>query len=194
MVKFRQLAMTSLLVCGLWQLGSGSYIYAKALLAQHLITDAWAQTLNGYNKGSKQVKPWKWADTWPVARLTSDDHDIDLMVLQGSSGRTLAFGPGHMSNTPLPGALGNSVIGGHRDTHFSFLQHVEIGDTFTIQTPDNRLVHYRVYQQAIVDKHDVEPVLRQDSNMLTLVTCFPFNTLVVGGPLRFVVMAKQVKG
>lgn len=192
MTKFKSIAIGTLLVCGLWQLSSAGYIYAKAILAQHLIANAWAETLKGYPDGKNAIKPWHWADTWPVARLSSARHDIDLFILQGSSGRTLAFGPGHMSNTPLPGSDGNSVIGGHRDTHFSFLEHVQIGDTFTIQTADNRLVKYRVFEQAIVDKNDVEPVLRQDHDLLTLVTCFPFDAYVAGGPLRFVIKAARV--
>lgn len=192
MIKVKHFAMTTLLIGGLWQIGSAGFIYAKAIVAQHLIADAWAQTLQANSSEQKQIKPWQWADTWPVARLTSTKHDIDLMILQGSSGRSLAFGPGHMSNTPLPGQDGNSVVGGHRDTHFSFLEQVDIGDTFTIQTSENTLVNYRVYQQAIVDKHDVEPVLRQDEDLLTLVTCFPFDSLTVGGPLRYVIVAKRV--
>ena len=52
----------------------------------------------------------------------------DLIVLAGGSGRTLAFGPGHLSASAMPGQVGNMIIAGHRDTHFQFLQKVEVGE------------------------------------------------------------------
>jgi sortase A len=183
-----KLTIIGLLLLGGWQFGSGSYIYAKAEVAQYLMADAWVKT----REGNYGAKPWPWADTWPVARLTSKRHDIDLTILHGSDLRTLAFGPGHMVNTPLPGDRGNSVVGGHRDTHFAFLQQVRVGDVFTVETHDQRLVQYQVDEVAIVDHNEVEPVLDQSGNRLTLVTCYPFEALVSGGPLRYVVVAKAV--
>src|SRR5512134_469774 len=103
---------------GLWQVGQGGWIYAKALLAQHMLQHAWARTL----AGEREVRPWPWADTWPVARLRVPVHGIDLIVLDGVSGRTLAFGPGHAGGSAPPGAPGTAIISGHRDTHFRFLQ------------------------------------------------------------------------
>ena len=58
--------ITLLVALGAWQLGRGAWIQAKAWLAQSLIAHAWARTLSG----ERQAKPWPWADTWPVARLT----------------------------------------------------------------------------------------------------------------------------
>jgi sortase A len=184
----RTVTVTILFILSLWQLGQGGYIYAKAQVAQWLMADAWQQTLGG----ESNVKPWDWADTWPVSRLTVPAHDIDVLVLQGSSGRTLAFGPGHMSNTPLPGEGGNSVIGGHRDTHFSFLQDVKVGDILEVETADNQQLRYEVFARSIVDYNDTEQVLNQDDEKLTLVTCYPFDAIAAGGPLRFVVEARRL--
>ena len=39
----------------------------------------------------------------------------------------MAFGPGHLSGTPLPGEAGNAVVSGHRDTHFAFLRGLREG-------------------------------------------------------------------
>ena len=80
-----------LLAFGLWHLGQAGYIAAKAELAQYLMQRSWQQTL----AGARAVKPWPWADTWPVARLTAAD--VDLFVLAGADGRALAFGPGQIS-------------------------------------------------------------------------------------------------
>lgn len=181
------LLVASLFVLSLWQLGSGAYIFAKASAAQWLLSDAWQRTL----AGKQTVKPWSWADTWPVSRLIVPGQNLDMVILEGSSGRTLAFGPGHVTSTPLPGELGNIVIGGHRDTHFNFLQHLIIGDILILETPQNKQIHYRVTGLRIVDYKDTG-ALSQDNSALTLITCYPFDTVVVGGPLRYVVEAVPV--
>ena len=41
-------------------------IYLKAWLAQRLLHRAWAAT----QAEGGPVKPWPWADTWPIARLS----------------------------------------------------------------------------------------------------------------------------
>src|SRR5262249_24551965 len=76
-----------LLAASLWQLGGGLYIRAKAVLAQILVRDAWGRTL----AGERQARPWPWADTWPVARLAVPEQRVDLFVLAGANGRTIAF-------------------------------------------------------------------------------------------------------
>ena len=44
-------------------LAAGLWLPAKAELAQHLLSRAWAEA---HDEGGA-VKPWPWADTWPVA-------------------------------------------------------------------------------------------------------------------------------
>ena len=182
----------SLATTGVWQLGQAGYIQAKAWLAQSLIRDAWSRTL----AGEEQVRPWAWADTWPVARLLAPAHDIELHVLAGANGRTIAFGPGHVFGTAAPGEAGNSVIGAHRDTHFAFLQRLADGDALEVQTPGGRLVRYRVVERSVVDRRETRVMARHDAEAeLTLVTCYPFDALRAGGPLRYVVRARaQVDG
>ena len=111
------LAAAVLIAIGLWQAGSAGYIHAKAWLAQVLLARAWTATL----AGEARVRPWPWADTWPIARLQVPALGVDRIVLAGASGRTLAFGPGHLAGTPLPGEKGTSVLAGHRDTHFAWI-------------------------------------------------------------------------
>lgn len=170
---------------GLWQLGQGVYIYAKAQLAQYLIADAWKKTL----AGQRVVKPWPWADTWPVARLSVPALDKNVYILAGADGRAIAFGPGHMHGTPLPGAEGNSVIGGHRDTHFAFLRALKPGDVIAVQRAHGQWRHYRVGEARVVDKREVYVARNDGATRLTLVTCWPFDALRAGGPERYVVTA-----
>ena len=172
---------------GVWQLGTGLYIPAKALVAQVLLHDAWARTL----AGEARAKPWPWADTWPVARLRAPAHDIDLIVLAGASGRTLAFGPGHLDGTPLPGAPGNSIIGGHRDTSLRFLERVAVGERLTIETANGARVSYRITGHRVADARQAWPSPHVATPHLTLVTCYPFDAVVPGGPFRYLVFARE---
>ena len=90
MSRRRTLTATALIIglLGAWQIASGGWIYAKAALAKGMIADAWTETLS---TGIK-IKPWPWADTWPVAKLRSPTHKRDITVLAGAQGTTLAFG------------------------------------------------------------------------------------------------------
>ena len=53
---YRKLFVITLLLCGLWFIGQGSYIHTKAVLAQILLETSWSKTL----KGQKKVKPWEY--------------------------------------------------------------------------------------------------------------------------------------
>lgn len=176
------------LCLGFWQLGQGAYIPAKAWLAQELMQRAWTRAASGAEK----PVPWPWADTWPVARLLAKSGNVDLIVLEGGSGRTLAFGPGHLSASSLPGQPGNVVIAGHRDTHFSFLRDTEIGELLTVETVDGHKHLYQVIGIDVVDSRRGSLVLDTEQPVLSLVTCYPFDARVAGGPLRFVVTAKML--
>jgi sortase A len=180
----------ALLAGGLWQFGQGAYVHAKARLAQALMQRAWARTLDG----ERQVKPWTWADTWPVARLLVPELEIDLLVLAGANGRAIAFGPGHVFGTPRPGEAGNSVIGGHRDTHLAFLRELEPGAEIVIERPDGARRRYRVDWTRVLDKREVWVLENQGPTRLTLITCYPFDALRAGGPLRYVVTAGAMDG
>jgi sortase A len=181
----RCLAAVLLLLLAAWQGGHAALIQAKALVAQQLVRRAWREA----RAGAPEPRPWPWADTHPVARLTVPAREVELFVLAGGSGRTLAFGPGHVAGTALPGAAGNSVIGGHRDTHFAFLRALAPGEAIEIERPDGQRVPYVVRSARVVDRRDVEVMADAGDTRLTLVTCWPFDAVRPGGPLRYVVSA-----
>lgn len=180
--------MSCLLCLGFWQFGQGAYIPAKAWVAQELMQRAWRKTQAGH----AEAPPWPWADTRPVARLSAKGGDIELIVLEGGSGRTLAFAPGHLSASVLPGETGNSIIAGHRDTHFQFLQTLEKGESLLLEMPDGRHHLYRISEIDVVDSRRGSIVLDTDSPMLSLVTCYPFGAVNPGGPMRYVVSAEMI--
>ena len=171
----------------LWQLGAAGRIQAKAWLAQHLIANAWAETL----AGAERARPWPWADTWPVARLTVPRLQLERIVLAGASGRTLAFGPGHQDGSALPGGAGASVIAGHRDTHMRFLKDLKPGDRLALEDRAGARHLYRVRESLIVHHARARLDSADPTPRLVLVTCYPFDALIPGGPLRYVVVAER---
>ena len=171
----------------LWQLGAAGRIQAKAWLAKHLIAAAWAETL----AGAERARPWPWADTWPVARLVVPRLELERLVLAGASGRTLAFGPGHQDGSALPGAAGASVIAGHRDTHLRFLKDLRPGDRLELEDRAGTRHLYRVAQSLVVHRDRARIDISDPTPRLVLVTCYPFDALVPGGPLRYVVVAER---
>lgn len=181
------LFLLAVLVIALSQLGQGLWIFSKAKLAQYLIAESWQISL-----ALKQPsKPWAWADTWPVARLQWPAENIDLYVLAGAHGSSLAFGPGHLQQTSLPGSeqdLG-SIISGHRDTHFKFLSKIKPGHRIRIQTMDGVWHDYQITTSRIdnIKQHTLQALPG-----VQLVTCYPFDALQAGGDLRYIVRAEEI--
>lgn len=176
-----------LALAGLILFGQGTYIHAKALLAQVLLDRAFEQTV----ATGREVKPWSWADTWPVARIEVKRLGARAIVLAGSSGQALAFGPGHVERTPDAGERGAAVYSAHRDTHFAFLKDIVIGDEIEVTRNDGRQFRYRVSGTSVVrfDSSGIDPLA--DGFHLVLSTCWPFDALT-SGPERYLVHAHLI--
>ena len=178
----------ALFALGAWQVASAGWIHAKALIAQKLIAYSWERA----RESGLTRRPWPSADTRAIARLTIPSRDVDLYVLEGASGRSLAFGPGHVSGTARPGSWGNSVIVAHRDTHFAFLRNLALGDEIVVETAPSALARYRVREVTIVDKGETRMLDAADAAQLTLITCYPFDAVRPGTTQRYVVIAERV--
>lgn len=176
-----------LLAFGLGCLGQAGWIHAKAALAQVLVEHAFERALQGI----PNAQPWPWADTHPVARLRITGTGRALVVLSGTSGRNLAFGPAHDAASVLPGEPGNSLIAGHRDTHFRGLEALQPGDRIEVERADGRRLEFIVTAREIVDSRRTRIALDGDTPRLILATCYPFDAVDPGGPLRFVVTAEK---
>ena len=176
------LALTGIVLCG-----QGLWIHAKAILAQVLLERAFAQTLGT----GKPVKPWSWADTWPEARIEIPRLGKSAIVLHGSSGQALAFGPGHVERTPDAGDLGTAIYAAHRDTHFAFLGDVAIGDEIRVTRHDGTTFRFRVTGTEVVrwDASGIDPLA--PGRRLVLATCWPLDGKF-SGPLRYLVRAEMI--
>lgn len=172
------------------QLTATGWVHLKAKLAQQLLNDAWRQTITT----QLPVKAWPWADTWPVARLQVADKNIDWLVLAGAHGEALAFGPGHISASAKPGYTGSSVIAGHRDTHFSFLQNLALGEQLQLVNDQGERQSFAVTAIEIVDSEQTPLWVDDERQQLLLVTCYPFDAVSSGGSLRYVVTAEPLAG
>ena len=176
-----------LAIVGSWQVAEAGWIHAKAVVAQNLIASAWRDVRNGHTPR----RPWPWADMRPVARLTVPSRHVDLFILDNASNRALAFGPAHVSGTAAPGTPGNTVIVAHRDTHFAFLRELQEDDEIEVETARGA-ARYRMREVAVVDRSDTRVLDAADSPQLTLITCYPFDAVRPGTPLRYVVIADRV--
>jgi len=166
----------------LWLAVTAAWIPLKAGLAQWLLASSWRATLAG---GPPQP-PWPWADTAVSAELSVPARGIRLLVLEGNSGRNLAFGP-----VLLDGSGRDRVVNGHRDTHFRFLQDLQPGDL--LQLADRDGSHWYVVRDfEVVDSRSQQLVIDPGADRLSLVTCYPFDSPVAGGPLRYVVTAYPI--
>src|SRR6201996_2610173 len=178
----------TLLMAGLLLFGQGGYIHAKAFVAQILLRHAFEQTIvTGHD-----VKPWSWADTWPIARIEIERLHAQTIVLAGSSGQALAFGPGHVELTPDAGERGVAVYSAHRDTHFAFLRNVKIGDEIDVTRDDGKMFRYRADGTSVVrfDDSGIDPLTA--GHELVLSTCFPFDALT-SGPERYLLHATLIE-
>ncbi|MGI2148154.1 class GN sortase [Shewanella baltica] len=199
--RTQRFLVVGLFLIGATLLGKGLYMQAKAHFAQYLIEQAWTKTL----ADGQSHKPWSWADTYPVAKLSiyreqaAANSDIEaelndsLYVLAGASGRNLAFGPSLVLSSAPAGQKGNTVIAGHRDTHFAILNGMAVGRRLSLQTPKGNNIIYEVVATQVVNETETQFMAPSADNRLTLITCYPFDALQGGAELRFVVQAIPVE-
>ena len=184
----KRLVVTLMMCTGLFLFGQGFYMEVKAEVAQVLIAASW----HNRTPDSPPTRPWWWADTKVIAKLDVPRLKETVYVMQDDSGESLAFGPGHMPASARPSEQGHVVIAGHRDSHFEFLKNIQIGDLVLTKNNQSNEKKYRVKELIIIDVRDQEiPLFEHDQ--LTLITCYPFENFIPGGPLRLVVHAEPLQ-
>lgn len=170
-----------------WQFSQGNDVYVQAWVAQSLLHTAWVRT----QASGHQVKPWPWANTWPLARLSVPRLKVEKIILSHANGGMSAFALGHSDSSVLPGELGNSVLNVmHREIYFGFLKALKPGDVLVLESLRSGRWHYQVSAIYIVDKADtylVEPSLNR---RLTLVSSYPYTDK---DNQRYVVVAEEVE-
>jgi len=177
-----RILLTLLMLTGVTLAGHGIYIKAKAALSQVLLARAFDARL----AGDVRAKPWPWADFTIAGRIEAPRIAQSAIVIAGASGQAMAFGPGHMLNTPDPGEEGTAVIAAHRDTHFAWLKDVAVGDTIRLTNPDGKLLEFSVTGTRIAKWNDSGINAHAYGKHLDLITCWPFDSKF-HGDLRYIV-------
>jgi sortase A len=125
-----------------------------------------------------------------IGRIEISRIGIDVIIEEGTDGRTLRRGVGHLTGTALPGEPGNVAIAGHRDTFFRALRNVRKDDEVVLTTVDGSY-RYQVDWVKVVGDEATEVLSDSDESILTLVTCYPFY-FVGPAPKRFIVRAHKL--
>lgn len=181
-----KLAAGALLALGLWQVGLGLWIPAKAAAAQFLLHAAWSRT----TAGDAATRPWPWADFRPLAELEVAGRRY--VVVSDAAGESLAFAPAHVAGSAEPGKPGVSVIAAHRDTHFAGIDGLELGDALSVNGRDGQRATYLVVDAGVLE-HPKLTMPGDGVNRLVLVTCWPLRSLDPHPTKRYVVVAEQVR-
>jgi sortase A len=126
----------------------------------------------------------------PLGRIEISAVGLTVMVLEGTDEGTLRRAVGHIRGTPLPGQRGNVALAGHRDTFFRGLRRIRVNDEITLTTLSGSY-RYRVDSTKVVKPEETEVLEDDGDDILTLVTCYPFN-FVGSAPSRFIVRAHRV--
>ena len=125
-----------------------------------------------------------------VGRVEVPRLDISVIVMEGTGGAVLRHAAGHIVGTALPGEPGNTAISAHRDTFFRPLRHVRVNDEITVTTTAGHY-RYRVLSTEVTSPDNVSVLKATTTEILTLVTCYPFY-FVGEAPERFIVRAARV--
>lgn len=141
---------------------------------------------------SSPLVRWMEPDPHVIGAIEIPRLGIDALIREGIDTRTLRRSVGHVTGTAMPGSAGNAVLAAHRDTLFRSLRNVERGDRIFIRKRGAAdPVQYEVTSIRIVGPDSVEVMAPQDTAVLTLITCYPFD-FVGHAERRFVVRADAI--
>lgn len=113
-----------------------------------------------------------------------------LPIYEGTETSQLKMGIGHYERSVFPGIADNSVLSGHRDSVFSQLGKLKVGDSLIVSTIAGKFT-YKVSGFRIVLADDRTVIVPTSSAVLTLTTCYPFH-FIGSAPKRFIVSANLI--
>lgn len=186
-----------------WALGAAYYVFLAAGImalgfAGYAVLDLYWYQRTETSKfetvstiaGPRPVETVPIAEGSVIGEIELPRLKLKAIIVQGDSEKLLRRSVGHLSETALPGELGNIALAGHRDGLFRPLRNVRPGDTITLRTPD-RDFQYQVEWTAVVPPTAMRVIQPTSKPALTLITCFPFY-YVGAAPERFIVRARAL--
>jgi sortase A len=114
-----------------------------------------------------------------------------LPIIEGTDDAELKRGVGHFIGSVLPGVSDNSVLAGHRDSVFSNLGKLVLGDPIVVRTITGEFT-YTVIKFRIVMATDRTVIVPTPTAILTLSTCYPFRYFG-NAPKRYIVSAELTR-
>lgn len=121
------------------------------------------------------ARPPKTPET--ALRVSIPRLNLDESIVQGSDWEALKQGVGQVLNGARPGdETGNVVLAAHNDVYgelFRYLDQMQVGDQFTIQTEQNIYV-YEVREILQVEPTDVWVMQNTGVPTATLISCYPY--------------------
>jgi len=188
-----QFASYAALTIGAFLLFLGARDFLGARIGQAEAARAFAnarpsepQTPQTETKPHRIYQPVQRGDS--VAKLLIPRLGAELYVVEGDSADELRQGPGHLVGSVMPGADGNCIIAGHRDTHFRVLKDIRKGDDILLETSRGEYL-YRVQSTGVILPDNLAPLKPSLDAELHLITCYPFY-YAGPAPKRFVVQAQ----
>jgi sortase A len=176
--------------CGLLGYVGGQYWYM--VHTQRQLEASWQAQSNARSADGGGTSPVAAAAVrgQPLTRLVIPKINLEAIVVEGTDRQQLIAGPGHLTDTAIPGETGNAVITAHRDTFFRHIFELEKGDEISVQR-DGRVFRYEVTSKKIVPPSDVSVVRPTPDAQLTLITCYP--VYYIGpAPERLVVFSRLI--
>ena len=155
--------VVGLVAWGLLELFEGPPASAWYSVRQHQLASQFAASRPHSGRGSA------------IALLQVPSVGMSLVVAEGDAPQQLRSGPGHRIGTPLPGAIGNSVIVGHRHAWggpLVDLAELKPGDPIAVQTESTGgpIGVFKVQSVTRVGAGDLTPFSGSTDRRLTIVT------------------------
>ena len=166
------------------------YVLLEAQLYQADQTRKFEQALNGATLTRAANSGFVVPEGSSLGQIRISQINLTAMIQEGTGEETLQRAVGHVQGTSLPGQRGNIALAGHRDTFFRGLGQIRLGDEITLTTYSGSY-RYQVESTKVVEPEETEVLDASADDILTLVTCYPFN-YVGSAPKRFIVVARKI--
>ncbi|MFD2167897.1 class GN sortase [Thalassotalea euphylliae] len=185
MNRITNLAMVSGIIVAAVICLQALYLPSKAWLSAQLILSSW----HHLRETGESIKPWPWADTEAIAKLTFADIDKEIIVLNGGDPTTLAFSVGAIA--PFNQVMKEQpfVVSGHRDSHFNFISRLEVGQAIGVESNHNYQRDFTIVDTKIVSADDALGFIGHQQ-LLVLITCYPFDAISQDADQRYLVIAE----
>lgn len=174
------------------------------LIADAAITLKWEEPVSAFLAGRQQAELERKLEKAParvlrkqplkgdaIGKLELPTLDRSYFLVEGTDSGSLRKGPGHYSDTPLPGERGTAAIAGHRTTYgapFRTIDDLDRGDAIVASMPYGRYT-YRVERTRIVPSTALWVKRRVGHDRLILSACHPLYSAAE----RIVAFARLVK-